>query len=140
MWRNADWRCSAGHVHEELVQVSAGKKLPRSHFTCCRVCRKVVRCVRVLSAPAKYLGDRPLSPRIRGGSFDTMGYKKLPALPEFKGETGTDFIDHVRTPAYQAAKKQRAAAKAENALKRRRAVAGVSFRHNPVPGDPDLKS
>jgi hypothetical protein len=69
-----------------------------------------------------------------------MGFKRLPALPEFKGETGADFVDHVRSPEYQRAKKKRAAVKAENALKQKRAAAGVSFRHNPVPGDPDLRS
>jgi hypothetical protein len=136
MWRNVDWRCACGTIHEDLVEVPYGSPLPKSHFTSCPRCRKVTRCTRVLSAPAQYLGEKPLSPRVHGGSFDTMGKRRLPSLPEFTGETGQDFVDHVHTREYQVTKKRRAAIRAENALKRRRAAAGVSFRHNPVPGDP----
>jgi hypothetical protein len=83
--------------------------------------------------------------KIRGGAFDTLGYRKLPPLPEFP-DTGhaDDFRDFVRTKEYREVKRQRAVVADENKVKRRRAAAlkrgeQVSMRHQKVAGDPDFR-
>lgn len=38
-----------------------------------------------MSAPAQYMGEKVLNPRISGGRFDTMGYVTPPSLPDLPG-------------------------------------------------------
>ncbi len=146
MFRNYDWDCTrCGHTRESVVEFPQGTAPPKQTRLSCETCRRVVVHVRRrVNLPAEYLGERPLNVSISGGNFDTMGHKRLPALPEFKGETGRDLRDFVRTKEYQEAKKARSRVKRENRAKKVRASAlkrgeNVSMRHSPLPGDPNWK-
>jgi hypothetical protein len=144
MLRYYDFACRCGHVHAELVEVPHGQKPDKAYILFCPRCKAKEKHTRMLSAPAVYLGEKQLSPRVCGGSFDTMGHQRQPPVPEFAGETLADFKDFVRTPEYREVKKQRAVVSANNKQKRARARAmkkdpTISFRHNPLPGDPSFK-
>jgi hypothetical protein len=131
-------------MRESLVEVPRGKRPPKKTRLACRCASAKVFHERLLSPPAEYLGERPLSVMVTGGSCDTTGHRRLPELPEFTGQTGDDFRDFVQTKEYREAKDRRAKVSAENKVKRKRAAAVrsgklASMRHHPLPGDPSWK-
>jgi hypothetical protein len=148
MLRLYDFECVCGHIHEELVSVDADETPRQSYPLDCPKCKSAaIGHKRLPPLIAKYMGEKPLSPRVAGGSFDTMGHKKpktkLPQFPE--NGSYSDFKDHRRTPEFREAKRERLALMRENKTKRARATAArrdpnLSFRHNPVSGDPNWKS
>jgi hypothetical protein len=136
-------------MREGIVQYDQGTDPPDQHYLRCERCLrdkgyKATPHDRVrISLPAKDLSDRPMSPMVAGGNFDTVGKKAVPQLPEFKGETGSDFKDFVNHKDYKATKKERQARLNENKAKAERARmikagANISIRHNPLPGDPSF--
>ena len=85
MLRLFDWECSAcKEQHENLAEIPHGK-LPRSVTFECPYCEETVRQRRLISLPAPYMGEKNLSPIVKGGSFDTVGHRKLPDLPDLPG-------------------------------------------------------
>jgi len=145
MLRLYDFECERGHIHEALVDVPAGEH-PGTHYALtCPKCRACSPHLRLISPPAKYLGEKVMSPKVYGGQFDTMGAKALPTLPEFPDEgSARDFVDFVHDRDYRDAKRERARVRRENKIKRARAKAArrdpnLSFRHNRVAGDPSFR-
>ena len=142
MLRLYDFECQYGHHFDDMVNVPDGEK-PRAKYRLqCKLCGRRRRVSRLMSAPAKYLGDRPMSPHVYGGQFDTMGGRSLPHLPEFPDDgTGSDFRDFVNQKSYKEIKRERRRVQRENAAKRKRAAAAkrdpnLSFRHTRLSGDP----
>jgi hypothetical protein len=118
---------------------------------------------RRISCPAPYMGEKVLNPMVSGGGFDTTGHKALPALPEFKdsGEVFRDdprseaspgnrgkvareaLTEHFQSSDFKEAKRARAAVKAENKQKQKRAAAirrgeNVNMRRDRCAGDPAI--
>jgi hypothetical protein len=90
------------------------------------------------------MGEKIMNPQVSGGSYDTMGKKKGPRLPELPDNaTGEEIRDFVRSKPYQEIKKERRAIGKENAMKRARARAlrrgeNVNMRRDRLPGDPNF--
>lgn len=144
MLRLYDFLCSCGARVEFLVEVPSGESPPKKIKQKCIHCEQTSMMERIVSKPALYLGDRKMSPKVSGGSFDTMGCKRTPRPPEFKGDTYSDFKDFINTREYKEYKDKRKKIVKENSLKKKRANAmkkdpNLSIRHNPVPGDPSFK-
>jgi hypothetical protein len=85
-----DFECIAcGEIAEHCIEVARGSPAPRMLEEYCAECDAVTRLRRLPSLPGKYLGDKvenSYAPRIYGGRFDTMGYKREPRLPALQGE------------------------------------------------------
>lgn len=87
MMRLFDWSCSScGTRAEQLVRVPAGQDLVKRRALPCDPCGGYELHAVALSLPAPYMGERVINPMVRGGSFDTMGYRQQPALPDLPGE------------------------------------------------------
>ena len=95
MLRLADWKCdTCGELGEELVEVPRGESLPKQQELVCATCNAETTHTRQLALPAPYMGERPLNPRMFGGSFDTMGREAPPDLPELPGA-----VEHMQATA-----------------------------------------
>lgn len=141
MLRLYDFRHEAcGTERDATVEVPHGTKPKRTYRLDCRACGRKASHLRILSPPAKYLGEKPRSPRIHGGTYDTMGFEqnKHPEPPMPNSTDPQAFVEHFRSPEYRAFNREEQAVRKRNKPKRARAKAGVSFRHNPLPGDPKL--
>lgn len=146
MYRLYDWRCgTCGYEHEELLGVTDGHQPGRHARIDCARCDRATMHLRLISRPAMFLYDRPLSPKVYGGDFDTMGVRELPSLPEIPDDIGGGEVrDFFSQPAYKEIRAERKAREAENKRKRQRARALKSgkidsLRHHPLPGDPNWK-
>ena len=146
MFRLFDWSCGrCSTMSEALVEYPMKDGPPDFVDKRCETCVTVTRHLRRrVNRIAAYLGEKPMSPRVKGGHFDTVGYEKAPPLPEFTGTTGKEFREFCHSKPYLDAKAGQAKVKERNALKRKRAAASkrdpnLSFRHHPLPGDPNWK-
>lgn len=144
-YRLYDWECQRCYLsHEELVEQPEGSPPPGEAWLMCEVCGTVTEHKRHrINIFAQYLADRPHAPLVKGGRFDTEGYRQARALPEFTGETAQDFEDFRHAKGYQEVKRERARQHRENQVKRERARliregANIDVRHHPLPGDPKL--
>lgn len=142
MFRLYDWECSlCGAVREHVVSFPQGEKPPPSCDIWCEGCEAFVPHARLSPLPARYLYDRPFSPEVVGGQFDTMGAKRMPALPRPPANVSDSGMrDFYNSREWRDAKDERKAIRAQNEKKRARARAGADFRQNPLPGDPKLGS
>ena len=143
MWRLYDWTCQrCGADQESAVEFPQGDDPPNFSALYCRHCKAVSTHERHrVNLPGKWLGDRPNAAIVSGGKFDTAGRAPVPRLPEFNGDSYSDFKDFVHTKDYKEVKEYRSAKKAENKVKQKRtklikAGANVDVRHHPLPGDP----
>lgn len=146
MFRLYDWQCdNCAMVHESVICIDSGSDAPRTKMLVCPDCGEEHLHIRLIPLPAQYMGEKPLNPMVKGGTFDTEGYKRETALPEFKGNRLSELKDHVNTKEYKEIKKLRAFERSCNLAKRKRAAAirrgeNVSMRHNKLPGDPSFSS
>jgi hypothetical protein len=67
--------------------VPKGEPVPESAPFECLCCGEETTHERKLSMPARYLGEKNLSPRISGGRFDTTGHAAPPVYPDMPGES-----------------------------------------------------
>ena len=163
MWKLFDWECSeCGATKEHMVCPHDGSPATRWVYLPCQCAPgRPVLHNRVVSAPAKYLGDRPMAPRVYGGSNDTTGYRPVPEYPELRDgvswedrEVGdgrvqrtkvikaSALIEHQNTAQWREVHKAREAICDENAGKKARLPAlragKVDLRNSKMPGDPRL--
>jgi hypothetical protein len=135
-----DWECQhCGAVSEQFVDVDTDA--PQWYVHDCGTCQAGTAHRRLMSAPAQYLADRVMAPRVIGGRHDTMGCQSLPELPplpagavryetrehrgrEVKMEVVSGEAIHQRrsTPEYREAMQERARVAAGNET--RKAMAG----------------
>lgn len=142
MFRLYDWECSRCNAkREHVVDFPQGESPPSAQRLWCDPCGAVRDHVRLFPLPARYLYDRPFSPEVVGGQFDTMGAKRMPALPKPPdGVSDSGMTDFYNSREWREAKAERKAIRKQNERKRARARAGADFRKNPLPGDPKLGS
>jgi len=164
VWKLYDWMCTdCGNVREHMVRPDDGQGAPRLVALPCDCGGSPGGSIhrRLASAPAKYLGDRPMAPRVYGGSYDTTGYRSVPEYPELRdgvtfeereGPGGrpqktkvikaSALIEHQNTPQWREVHEAREAICDENAMKRARLPAlkagKVDLRGSKLPGDPRL--
>jgi hypothetical protein len=82
-----DWQCEdCGSVSERLVTVPHGEAPARSYELECLACADYTDHTRLISPPARYMGEKVHNPMISGGRFDTTGHRPLPAYPDMAGE------------------------------------------------------
>ncbi len=138
MFRLYDWECSrCGTAHERVIELPQGSAPPARKRLDCASCENKTMHARRIAKPAQYLYDRPMSPHVAGGKFDTLGHARLPRLPQPpKDLNPRDVGDFYLSSEFQKRKAERIAARKLNEAKRKRAAAGVDFRANPLPGDP----
>lgn len=142
-YRQYDWSCKeCAAVHPDLVWVPSGQDVPDQAELHCASCGIVGPHQRRISAPAFYMYDRPWAPQVFGGSFDTMGNKRPPPLPELPdGASLSDAKDFFNQTEYKEAKAERKHAQGLNKIKKQRAAAmrkdpNIDLRRAPLPGDP----
>lgn len=87
MFRQFDFECeTCGTKRGDLVEVPQGSFLfPKTTRIHCRTCDDHTVHVRVMSAPAKYMGESVVNVPVYGGKFDTMGNQQLPQYTEMPG-------------------------------------------------------
>lgn len=86
MKRLADIECEfCGERAEELINKAHGEPMPKRVAAHCGHCFNLTPHSVLISAPAKYLGEKNLSPHVYGGRFDTMGHRAGPDLPDLPG-------------------------------------------------------
>ncbi len=134
-----EYECRCGAVSEHVLPLSATTEERLQ----CKGCDRVRLCRRVVSRPAKYLGEKHHSPRVYGSDVDTMGHQELPDMPRVaEGKDGTveagALREHFETKEWQHWEKESGEVARRNHTKQKRAKSGVSFRHHPVAGDPKL--
>lgn len=165
MWKLYDWQCcDCGDVRESMINPPDGEDAPRFIVLACPCADDedgTAMHQRLVSAPAKYLGDRPLTGRVFGGNYDTCGWRTPPAYPELKEgvrherrevapghfidtkviEAGA-LIEHQNRPEWNEAHRARRAMLKEDEARRARAPhlkAGTAdLRQQKLPGDPLL--
>ena len=82
-----DFACiDCGFKQEALVDVPFGETPASRHELYCDDCDVVSWHDRQLSLPAPYMGEKNLSPIVRGGRFDTAGHAPMPSYPDMPGE------------------------------------------------------
>jgi hypothetical protein len=87
MLRSYDWECcECEAVNWFLLNVPHGENAPRETIHECKHCEKITRHERLISLTAPYCGERQHSPQMFGGSFDTMGNRSEPVLPDLPGQ------------------------------------------------------
>lgn len=147
MYRLYDWDCDGcGMTHAELYWTTGGKVPPREAEMLCPGCEGYHPHRRVVSMPAVYLADRPLNPMVQGGSFDTMGYRPTPMVPDHPlgdAATWTDWKDHWRSKEWQNARAEQKNVIKQNKQKRKRAAAikrgeNINMRVDRCEGDPRI--
>jgi len=86
-YRFYDWECTGcENQHSPLVWVDHGAEVPETERIDCPVCMAKTKHERRISRPAYYTYDLPYAPAVHGGSFDTMGYRKPPPIPELPND------------------------------------------------------
>ena len=86
-FRLYDHRCKDCSVSvEHLIDVPHGEKAPLESWLDCTMCGTTTLHARELSKPAAYMGEKAENPVMRGGSYDTAGFRQLPPLPDLPGE------------------------------------------------------
>lgn len=90
MFRLYDFECEiCGDKKEHLVDVPNGEKPPKETKIYCD-CRPNhplgIFHKRVVSKPARYMGECYCAPQVNGGEFDTMGMKELLPTPDLPGQ------------------------------------------------------
>lgn len=136
MFRQFDFECpQCGHIQTDLTNVPYGERpKDRDPEIQCHQCGHD-GMDRIVSLPAPYTGEMVLNVEISGGRHDTLGHKKGPDAPEFKGETFGDFKDHYREnkeiyrARVQVRKENQDKRKRYNALKRGE---NINFRRDKV--------
>lgn len=143
VWRQFDFDCwECGERRGDLVWVPFGEDPQDDYDLDCTNCQTMTSHQRAVSPPALYTYDRPWAPVVMGGKFDTMGYRKLPDMPELPDNADFDAArDMFHSREYQEKRAARHAAMVENKVKRERAEAAkkddtIDVRHYPCPGDP----
>lgn len=136
MFRQFDFECpQCGHTQTDLTNVPHGES-PKAHDLeiDCHQCGHQ-GMDRIVSLPAPYTGEMVLNVEVSGGKHDTLGHKKGPPVPEFRGESFGDFREHYRKnkDIYDARQQVRR----ENRQKRERYAAlrrgeNVNFRRDKV--------
>lgn len=82
-----DFACvDCGFEQEALVDVPRGDVPAAKYELECDDCDTTTWQERQLSAPAPYMGEKNLSPLVRGGRFDTAGQAPMPSYPDMPGE------------------------------------------------------
>ena len=145
MFRNYDWQCSnCDGVSEHVVQFPQGDMPPKTIEEHCPHCDGVHMMARCLSLPSKYMGETVINPMVSGGSFDTVGKKKLPKMPMMPdGLNASAKKDFFYSKEYQSAKQRRKKVIKENRAKQKRAAliksgANINMRTDRLPGDPNI--
>ena len=161
MWKLYDWQCTeCSTTREHMVCPRDGEEAQTLTWLPCGCAnRRATLHRRLVSAPAKYLGDRPMHPAVYGGNKDTAGYRSVPDYPELKeGITYEDrevadgrvqrtkvvkasaLMEHQNTAQWREVHAAREAICDENATKRKRLPAlkagKVDLRNSKTPGDP----
>jgi len=86
MFRLFDWEChDCGRVIEEMIDVPRDEDPPTTIQHPCICCDGPAIFERLFPLPAPYLGEKVHNYAQCGGSFDTMGHRKLPSLPTAPG-------------------------------------------------------
>jgi len=91
VYKQADWECrDCREDFTSTVNVPHGDVLPLSvlwpafeESDRCPWCGGVQGADKLLSAPAKYMGECVRNPVCYGGDFDTAGHEMAPQLPRF---------------------------------------------------------
>lgn len=115
-YRMAEVECTVCNTrHDELVWVDHGKRLPKALDAYCMDCEDTTKHDRLMGAPARYMGEKQLSPAMYGGTYDTMGARELEPLPELPGakEHSAKMRDRLRLLPNNATKAERMAAQVE---------------------------
>jgi len=87
MFRLFDFECQVcGTKEEHLMSVPSGELPGRTIETGCYECKRCTTWDRLISKPARYMGEAACAPVVRGGKYDTAGMRKLPRLPQLPGE------------------------------------------------------
>lgn len=141
-----DWKCVVcGDTTESMHFIPTGHRPVQARALWCDTCAVSTLHERMFPLPAKYLADRPLSPVVHGGRFDTAGNRVTPKLPPPLPEHATwgDYKDRWNSKEYLETKRERAAIRAENRRKQERLKAikkdpTIDVRHYPCPGDPKV--
>jgi hypothetical protein len=141
-----DFECPSCHERfDDFIEVKTGAPPEKTYRATCKHCGKRLKCMRVPSLFARYMGEVPHNPMVSGGNYDTTGHKKGPKLPDLPDNaTGEEIRGFIKSKEYQEIKKERRAIGKENALKKKRAAAirrgeNVSMRRDRLPGDPDFR-
>jgi hypothetical protein len=157
MFRNYTWECQAcGGYFDRMVKYPEANEAPRElgdvedEDTLCPLCGgDAVDAQRCISLPAEYHGEKDLSPRVAGGSYDTMGMKQVKrpdeigTMPDHASyEQARSFVNR---PIYKEWKAEERANRSENKAKQKRAAAkargeNINFRRDKLPGDPKVTS
>lgn len=146
-FRQYDFACSdCGTVHTDLVWSDHGSRPPATAQLKCGECGEATLHERCLSCPAKYTYDKPFSPQVYGGKYDTMGHRQsgveLPDLPRDAS------FDQARDVLMSKDRKEKVEANLatarENRMKRKRAAAmkrdpNLSLRAHRLAGDPETR-
>lgn len=150
MFRQYDFECClCGGVHADLVNVPSGAKPLGLYELRCPHCDCCANHQRLMSCPAPYMGEKVLNPSVRGGAYDTMGYKPLPQPPRLKSDNGrvtTEVLkERKESKEYKEVMKERACIQRENAAKKKRAQyiaegKNINMRNDKLPGDPKVTS
>lgn len=156
-----DWECvKCGARSEHFITVERGRTPPSwLRFLCSCGGRPEHR--RLVSMPARYLGDKPVTTCVYGGNSDTAGFRAVPAYPElrdgvrFEKREAPDgslrntkivkasaLMEHQNSVEWREVHKAREAICDENAAKLSRLPAlkagKISLRDTKLPGDPSL--
>jgi len=90
-WRLDDWACEkCGSRHEEMTDKADTR---RAVPLLCQVCGEETPHIRLMSAPAPYRRERIQAHenvRIKGGKYDTEGFKQGPRVPDLPGADEAD--------------------------------------------------
>lgn len=118
----------------------------------CDVCGKETKHKRnAVQLIAVYMGEKPYSPMVYGGTSDTTGYGKHPLSNDMvemakqivRSKDPDEVVERTRDPKWKAAVAMDKAHKKNQRAKRLRTKLiksgqPYSVRHNPLPGDPKL--
>lgn len=77
-----DWECSSC---EAVSEAAVDRPAPATLLIECGSCGVECEHKRLPPLTAKYLADRSFSPLVKGGQFDTAGFKPAPAMPTIPG-------------------------------------------------------
>lgn len=148
MHRLFDWQCSScGTVTEQIVVFPQGARAPSVIVAPCEVCETDEPHDRLLSTPARYMGDRPRNPCVTGGGFDTMGYSPVQSLPDLPPDADSTLDNYKALWSTTDWKEKRALQREQNRKnreKRKRAAAlasgaTVNMRVDKCAGDPKME-
>lgn len=150
MYRYYDWECGDCDLRHGMVGGGQDRPSDPSPDTAVIECPRCgpAQHTKVVSRPAKYLGDQADSPMVMGGNYDTMGYRKskldMPQPPDdwndFSASQVQDFFQQPEWKAWRDDEKR--IAKEDKARRERtrliKSGANIDVKHHPLPGDPKL--